>query len=107
MQSYYQRTQRHGDFRELGWDFGRFLLWIIINIPTRQMQDPYVCLTEMQTKMMSVLAESGKGFDQTGVYQDCLASLQSIYYFIMFKNVGANDTNRVFMGLCAPDICSA
>jgi hypothetical protein len=54
-----------------------------------------------------VLAASGKGFDETGVYQECLERLQSIYYFVMFKNVGANDTNRVFMGLCAPDICTA
>lgn len=33
--------------------------------------------------------------------------MKSIYYFIMFKTPGAKDSNRVFMGICAPDTCTA
>lgn len=66
------------------------------------------CLTDVQAELLQVFAKSGKGFDQTGLYYDCISSiLKTVYYFILFENAGQKESNRVFMGVCVPPTCSA
>lgn len=64
------------------------------------------CISAMNVRYMTVLIESGKSFDQTGLYEECLQTLNAIYYFLTFKATGAKDSNRVYMGVCVPDTCT-